>query len=56
MGLDMINMEKGIDVNSKVVYKGEEYKVVWIYDNGNCEILNFSKSQIVSISDLKEVG
>lgn len=49
-------MKMGIDVNSKVVYKGEEYKVVWIYDNGKCEILNFSKSQIVSISDLQKVG
>jgi hypothetical protein len=49
-------MKIGINVSSKVFYKGEEYEVVWMYDNENCEILNFSKSHIVNVSDLQKVG
>ncbi|RZT21606.1 hypothetical protein [Fictibacillus sp. BK138] len=44
-----------IEVGSRVVYKGVEYQVVWIYENGNVEIAKkgySSKIDLVPKNDL----
>ncbi|MFP3668384.1 hypothetical protein SB717_24895 [Priestia sp. SIMBA_032] len=41
-----------------VLFKGEEYRVVWIYDNATCEIKKMDvlgKVEIAAISELKVV-
>ncbi|MFF2444760.1 hypothetical protein [Priestia megaterium] len=45
-------------VGTVVLFKGEEYKVVWIYDNVTCEIKKMDglgKVEIAAISELKVV-
>jgi hypothetical protein len=38
-----------------VIFKGEEYKVIWIYNNGTCEIQKNDrggKVELVAFSEL----
>ena len=45
-------------VGAVVLFKGEAYKVIWIYDNVTCEIKKMDglgKVEIASISELKVV-
>ena len=45
-------------VGTVVLFKGEEYKVVWIYNNATCEIKKMDvlgKVEITAISALKVV-
>ncbi|MCY9016601.1 hypothetical protein MOF32_18980 [Priestia megaterium] len=45
-------------VGTMVLFKGEEYQVVWIYDNATCEIKKMDvlgKVEIAAISELKVV-
>ncbi|MBY6037025.1 hypothetical protein KUV80_10180 [Fictibacillus nanhaiensis] len=47
-----------IEVGSRVVYKGEEYEVLWIYENGNVEISkkgHHRKIELVQKSDLTKL-
>lgn len=47
-----------IEVGSRVVYKGVEYQVVWIYENGNVEIAKKgqqSKIDLVPKNALKKI-
>jgi hypothetical protein len=48
-----------IEVGSRVVYKGVEYQVVWIYENGNVEIAKKEpqrKIELVPRSHLTKIG
>ncbi|HWO97694.1 MAG TPA: hypothetical protein VNM45_15445 [Bacillus sp. (in: firmicutes)] len=43
-------------IGSTVIFRGEKYKVVWLYDNGTCEIKkkdSLGKVELVSLSELK---
>jgi len=43
-------------IGSTVIFKGERYKVIWLYDNGNCEIKkkdSLGQVKLVRISELK---
>lgn len=47
-----------IEVGNRVVYKGVEYQVVWIYENGNVEIAkkgHQSKIDLVPKKDLTKI-
>ncbi|WP_156488464.1 hypothetical protein [Fictibacillus phosphorivorans] len=47
-----------IEVGSFVVYNGEEYQVVWIYGNGNVEIVKdgqHRKIELVQKRDLTHI-
>jgi hypothetical protein len=48
-----------IEVGSRVVYKGVEYQVVWIYENGNVEIAKKEqqrKIELVPKNHLTKIG
>ena len=43
-------------LGTNVIFKGENYTVRWLYDNGNCEIKEqdgLGKVELVSLSELK---
>ena len=45
-----------VEVGSRIVFKGEEYKVIWLYQSGYCEIKKKSSLpivELVSVSELK---
>jgi hypothetical protein len=45
-----------VTIGSTVVFRGEMYKVMWLYDNGTCEIKkkdSLGQVELVSLSDLK---
>jgi len=47
-----------VRVGTVVLFKGEEYKVVWICNNATCEIRKMDvlgKVEIAAISELKAV-
>ncbi|MED1862388.1 hypothetical protein P4V41_02780 [Fictibacillus nanhaiensis] len=47
-----------IEVGSFVIYNGQEYQVVWIYDNGNVEIVTdgqHRKIELVQERDLTHI-
>ncbi|MBN3554248.1 hypothetical protein ABID52_000648 [Fictibacillus halophilus] len=47
-----------IEVGSFVMYNGKEYQVVWIYDNGNVEIVTdgqHRKIELVQEGDLTHI-
>lgn len=33
-----------LEIGDNVVYEGKEYTVLWIYANGNCELVESSSS------------
>ena len=45
-----------VKIGSSVVFKGEKYKVIWLYDSGYCEIKKESRSlrtvELVSLSEI----
>jgi hypothetical protein len=45
-----------VKIGSSVVFKGEKYKVIWLYGSGYCEIKKESKSlrtvELVSLSEI----
>jgi hypothetical protein len=48
-------MNKGLDIESNVLYRGQKYKILWIYDSGLCEIVSTSyQAKLVKMSDLKK--
>jgi hypothetical protein len=43
-------------LGTNVIFKGENYTVKWLYNNGNCEIKKqggLEKVELVSLSELK---
>ncbi|MBZ5751323.1 hypothetical protein [Metabacillus rhizolycopersici] len=43
-------------IGSTVIFKGEKYKVIWLYDNGTCEIKkndSLGQVELVRLSQLK---
>ena len=43
-------------IGSTVIFKGEKYKVIWLYDNGTCEIKkkdSLGQVELVQLSELK---
>ncbi|MBZ5752746.1 hypothetical protein [Metabacillus rhizolycopersici] len=43
-------------IGSSVMFKGEKYKIIWLYDNGTCEIKkkdSLGQVELVKISELK---
>lgn len=42
-------------IGSTVIFREEKYTVMWLYDNGTCEIKKNSlgKVELVSLSELK---
>ena len=43
-------------IGSTVRFKDEKYKVIWLYDNGTCEIKkndSLSQVELVRLSELK---
>ncbi|MCM3720064.1 hypothetical protein [Fictibacillus phosphorivorans] len=42
-----------IVVGSRVVYKGEEYHVVWVYENGNVEIAKKGQRTKIDLVPIK---
>jgi hypothetical protein len=44
-----------IELGSRVVYKGEEYQVLWIYENGNVEIAKKGQQRKIELVPKKEL-
>lgn len=44
-----------VGIGSRVVFKGEEYKVIWLYQSGYCEIKKKSSLSIVELVSLSEL-
>ena len=45
-----------MDIGSTVIFKGKNYKVIWLYDNGTCEIKkndSLGQVELVQLSELK---
>lgn len=45
-------------IGSTVIFKEEKYKVIWLYDNGTCEIKkkdSLGQVELVRLSELKIV-
>jgi hypothetical protein len=43
-------------IGSTVIFKGEKYKVIWLYNNGTCEIKkndSLGQVELVRLSELK---
>ena len=45
-----------MEIGTNVIFHGENYKVRWLYDSGNCEIKKqdgLGQVELVSISELE---
>ncbi len=59
--LTEINLSKviGVQIGDTVMFNEEEYSVIWIYNNGNCEIRKKGpnrKVELVALSKLDVVN
>jgi hypothetical protein len=45
-------------IGSKVIYKNQQYVILWAYKNGTCEIVKKGNHQVILVpsSDLIEVN
>lgn len=42
-------------VGDIVIYKGNEYQILWVYDNGQCEIKKINSINEVIIAPISEL-
>lgn len=45
-----------MEIGCNVIFKGKDYTVLWLYNNGTCEIKeqdSLGKVKLVSLSELK---
>jgi hypothetical protein len=45
-----------VAIGSSVIFRGEKYKIIWLYDNGTCEIKkkdSLGQVELVQLSELK---
>lgn len=44
-----------MNMGSKVLYQGEEWEILFVYDNGYCEIKRWGTVQLVRSSEIESI-